>query len=36
MESQDNLIQALAVSYENVYAVNMNTEEAVCYRMGRR
>lgn len=36
METQDNLIQALAVSYENVYAVNMNTEEAVCYRMGRR
>lgn len=35
METQDNLIQALAVSYENVYAINMNTGEAVCYRMGQ-
>ena len=35
MGIQDNLIQALAVSYENVYAINMNTGEAVCYRMGQ-
>ena len=35
VETQDNLIQALAISYENVYAVNMDTVEAVCYRMGQ-
>ncbi|MGN0639225.1 MAG: response regulator [Huintestinicola sp.] len=34
-ESQDNLIQALSLSYENVYAVNMDTSEAVCYRMDK-
>lgn len=32
-ETQSNLIQALALSYQNVYAVNMDTNEAVCYRM---
>lgn len=32
-ESQSNLIQALALSYQNVYAVNMDTNQAVCYRM---
>ncbi|MGN0968480.1 MAG: response regulator [Oscillospiraceae bacterium] len=35
MESQDNLIQALAIPYENIYAVNADTCEAVCYRMGQ-
>ncbi|MGN0678218.1 MAG: ATP-binding protein, partial [Oscillospiraceae bacterium] len=34
LESQDNLIRALSMSYENVYAVNMDTVEAICYRMG--
>ena len=33
--SQDNLIQALAIPYENIYAVNGETCEAVCYRMGQ-
>ncbi|MGN1099225.1 MAG: hypothetical protein ACI4S9_02685, partial [Christensenellales bacterium] len=35
IESQDNLIRALSMSYENVYAVNMDTKEAVCYRMDK-
>ncbi|MDY3249007.1 MAG: ATP-binding protein [Candidatus Choladocola sp.] len=35
LESQDNLIQALSVPYENIYAVNMDSGEAVCYRMGQ-
>ena len=35
MESQDNLIQALAIPYENIYTVNADTCEAVCYRMGQ-
>ena len=35
MESQDNLIQALAIPYNNIYAVNADTCEAVCYRMGQ-
>ncbi|MGN0492076.1 MAG: response regulator [Acutalibacteraceae bacterium] len=35
IESQDNLIQALAIPYENIYAVNADTCEAVCYRMGQ-
>ena len=35
MESQDNLIQALAIPYENIYAVNADTCEAICYRMGQ-
>ncbi|MBO5278788.1 MAG: response regulator [Lachnospiraceae bacterium] len=33
IQSQDNLIRALAIPYKNVYAVNMDTCEAVCYRM---
>ena len=33
--SQDNLIQALAIPYANIYAVNMDTCEAICYRMGQ-
>lgn len=33
--SQDNLIQALAIPYENIYTVNVDTGEAVCYRMGQ-
>ena len=33
--SQDNLIQALAIPYENIYAVNGETCEATCYRMGQ-
>lgn len=35
MESRDNLIQALAIPYENIYTVNADTCEAVCYRMGQ-
>ncbi|MDD6810414.1 MAG: response regulator [Lachnospiraceae bacterium] len=35
IESQDNLIQALAIPYENVYAVNADTGEGICYRMGQ-
>ncbi|MGN0981989.1 MAG: response regulator [Candidatus Limivicinus sp.] len=35
METQDNLIQALAIPYENIYAVNADSCEAVCYRMGQ-
>ncbi|MGN0714192.1 MAG: GAF domain-containing protein, partial [Anaerovoracaceae bacterium] len=35
LASQDNLIQALAIPYENIYAVNEDTGEAVCYRMGQ-
>ncbi|MDD6032409.1 MAG: response regulator, partial [Oscillospiraceae bacterium] len=35
LESQDNLIQALAIPYENIYAVNADANEAVCYRMGQ-
>ena len=34
-ETQDNMILALSMAYENVYAVNMDTGEAICYRMGR-
>ena len=35
VESQNNLIQALAIPYENVYTVNADTGEAICYRMGQ-
>ncbi|MCI7263807.1 MAG: hypothetical protein MR562_11510, partial [Clostridiaceae bacterium] len=35
IENKDNLIQALAIPYENIYAVNADTCEAVCYRMGQ-
>lgn len=35
MASQDNIIQALAIPYDNIYAVNSDTCEAVCYRMGK-
>ena len=35
LESQDSLIQALAIPYENTYAVNAETGESVCYRMGQ-
>ncbi|MGN0996146.1 MAG: GAF domain-containing protein, partial [Candidatus Ventricola sp.] len=35
LASQDNLIQALAIPYENIYAVNADTCEAVCYCMGQ-
>ena len=35
LETQDNLIQALAMAYENVYAVNMDTEIAISFRMGQ-
>lgn len=35
LATQDNLILALSMSYENVYAVNMDTGVAVCYRMGQ-
>ena len=33
--TRDSVIQALAISYENVYAVSADTDEAVCYRMGQ-
>ena len=35
LESQDNLIQALAIPYENIYVVNEETGTAICYRMGQ-
>ncbi|MGN0743276.1 MAG: response regulator [Candidatus Fimadaptatus sp.] len=35
VESQGNLIQALAIPYENIYTVNADTREAICYRMGQ-
>ena len=35
VEIQGNLIQALTIPYANVYAVNSDTHEAVCYRMGQ-
>ena len=35
LETQDSLIQAMAIPYENIYVVNTNTREAVCYRMGQ-
>lgn len=35
LASQDSMIQALAIPYENIYAVNADTGEAVCYRMGQ-
>ena len=35
LESRENLIQALAIPYENIYTVNADTGEAICYRMGR-
>lgn len=35
LEAQDNLVRALALPYENVYTVNADTREAVCYRMGQ-
>ena len=34
-ETLDNLIQALAIPYDNIYAVNEDTREAICYRMGQ-
>lgn len=34
MEAQDNLILALSMPYENIYTVNTETYEAICYRMG--
>ena len=35
VESQGNLIQALAIPYANIYTVNADTCEAICYRMGQ-
>ena len=35
LETRDNLVQALADTYVDVYAVNADTCEATCYRMGR-
>ena len=35
LESKDNLIRALSISYENVFAINMDTAKGVCYRMGK-
>ena len=34
-ESQESLLRALAIPYENIYAVSEDTHEAVCYRMGK-
>ena len=35
LKSQDNLIQALAIAYENVYMVDEDSGAATCYRMGQ-
>ena len=35
VESQGNLIQALAIPYENIYTVNADTCEAIYYCMGQ-
>lgn len=35
VESQGNLIQALAIPYANIYTVHADTREAICYRMGQ-
>ncbi|MGN0424523.1 MAG: response regulator [Acetatifactor sp.] len=35
VEFQGNMIQALAIPYANIYAVNADTCEAICYRMGQ-
>ena len=35
LASQDNLIQALAIPYENIYKINGDTGEGICYRMGQ-
>ena len=35
LQSQDQLIQALAIPYENTYTVNGNTGETFCYHMGQ-
>ncbi|MGN1249140.1 MAG: sensor histidine kinase, partial [Candidatus Spyradocola sp.] len=32
---QENLVQALALPYDNIYAVDVDTGEAVCCRMGQ-
>ena len=35
LERQDSLILALSTSYENVYTIEGDTGEAICYRMGQ-
>lgn len=35
LETQNTLIMALSMSYENVYSINADTGVAVCYRMGQ-
>ena len=35
LQAQDNLINVLSSSYENIYSVNMDTHNGVCYRMGK-
>ena len=35
LKAQDNLIQALAIAYENVYMVDEDSGAAICYRMGQ-
>lgn len=35
LETQDNVISALSMQYDNVYLVNIDTLQAVCYRMGQ-
>ena len=35
MTDKGNLIQALAIPYANIYTVNADTCEAICYRMGQ-
>lgn len=35
MTDKGSLIQALAIPYANIYTVNADTREAICYRMGQ-
>ncbi|MDD6193619.1 MAG: response regulator [Lachnospiraceae bacterium] len=35
LETQDNLVQALAIAYVDIYAVDATTRQAVCYQMGK-
>ena len=36
MNQYTSLIQALAIPYDNIYKVNADTGEGICYRMGSR
>ena len=35
MQFLDNLSKALAIPYDNIFVVNMDTGQSVCYRMGQ-